>query len=68
MPDATKDSIPGARGATVGDVPIHSVRSHGYMLLIKRLSLVIQVKHFQFDMTQLIEQASCQEFYLEYVK
>ncbi len=31
MPDATKTSIPGARGATVGDVPIHSVRSHGYV-------------------------------------
>ena len=31
MPDATKSSIPGARGATVGDVPIHSVRSHGYV-------------------------------------
>jgi 4-hydroxy-tetrahydrodipicolinate reductase len=31
MPDATKDAIPGARGATVGDVPIHSVRSHGYV-------------------------------------
>ena len=31
MPDATKDAIPGARGATVGDVLIHSVRSHGYV-------------------------------------
>jgi 4-hydroxy-tetrahydrodipicolinate reductase len=31
MPDATKDAIAGARGATVGDVPIHSVRSHGYV-------------------------------------
>ena len=31
MPDATKDAIPGARGVTVGDVPIHSVRSHGYV-------------------------------------
>jgi 4-hydroxy-tetrahydrodipicolinate reductase len=31
MPDATKDGIAGARGATVGDVPIHSVRSHGYV-------------------------------------
>jgi 4-hydroxy-tetrahydrodipicolinate reductase len=31
MPDATKDAILGARGATVGDVPIHSVRSHGYV-------------------------------------
>jgi len=31
MPDATKDGLAGARGATVGDVPIHSVRSHGYV-------------------------------------
>ena len=31
MPDATKGAIAGARGATVGDVPIHSVRSHGYV-------------------------------------
>ena len=31
MPDATKSSLPGARGAKVGDVPIHSVRSHGYV-------------------------------------
>lgn len=31
MPDATKDAIAGARGATVGDVPIHSIRSHGYV-------------------------------------
>ena len=30
MPDASKTIIPGARGAKVGDVPIHSVRSHGY--------------------------------------
>jgi 4-hydroxy-tetrahydrodipicolinate reductase len=29
MPDASKTIIPGARGAKVGDVPIHSVRSHG---------------------------------------
>jgi len=31
MPDASKTLIPGARGAKVGDVPIHSVRSHGYV-------------------------------------
>ena len=31
MPDASKTIIPGARGAKVGDVPIHSVRSHGYV-------------------------------------
>ena len=31
MPDASKTIIPGARGAKVGDVPIPSVRSHGYV-------------------------------------
>jgi 4-hydroxy-tetrahydrodipicolinate reductase len=31
MPDASATIIPGARGAKVGDVPIHSVRSHGYV-------------------------------------
>ena len=31
MPDASKTVITGARGAKVGDVPIHSVRSHGYV-------------------------------------
>jgi 4-hydroxy-tetrahydrodipicolinate reductase len=31
MPDASKTIIPGARGAKVGDVPVHSVRSHGYV-------------------------------------
>ena len=31
MPDASKTIIPGARGAKVGDVAIHSVRSHGYV-------------------------------------
>jgi 4-hydroxy-tetrahydrodipicolinate reductase len=31
MPDATKTSLPGARGAKVGDVPVHSIRGHGYV-------------------------------------
>jgi 4-hydroxy-tetrahydrodipicolinate reductase len=29
MPDATKTSIAGARGATVGQIPIHSIRLRG---------------------------------------
>ena len=29
MPDATSDSIPGARGANVSGVPIHSIRAQG---------------------------------------
>jgi 4-hydroxy-tetrahydrodipicolinate reductase len=29
MPDATTTSLPGARGAKVGDVPVHSVRLRG---------------------------------------
>lgn len=31
MPDATRESLDGARGANVGDVPIHSVRARGYV-------------------------------------
>jgi 4-hydroxy-tetrahydrodipicolinate reductase len=29
MPDATSDSIPGARGANVSGVPVHSIRAQG---------------------------------------
>jgi len=29
MPDKTTSALPGARGAKVGDVPIHSVRLRG---------------------------------------
>lgn len=31
MPDATKSAIAGARGAKVGEVPVHSIRGHGYV-------------------------------------
>ena len=31
MPDATKSALPGARGANVADVPVHSIRGHGYV-------------------------------------
>jgi 4-hydroxy-tetrahydrodipicolinate reductase len=31
MPDATKFELPGARGGKIGDVPVHSIRSHGYV-------------------------------------
>ena len=31
MPDATAESLDGARGANVGGVPIHSVRARGYV-------------------------------------
>ena len=31
MPDATKTELPGSRGSKVGEVPIHSIRSHGYV-------------------------------------
>lgn len=31
MPDATKESLDGARGASVADVPIHSVRARGFV-------------------------------------
>ncbi len=31
MPDATKTEMPGSRGSKIGEVPIHSIRSHGYV-------------------------------------
>ena len=31
MPDSTKSEISGSRGGKVGDVPVHSIRSHGYV-------------------------------------
>jgi 4-hydroxy-tetrahydrodipicolinate reductase len=31
MPDATKSSLTGARGAIEGDVPVHSIRANGYV-------------------------------------
>lgn len=31
IPDATQESLDGARGAKVGDVPIHSVRARGFV-------------------------------------
>lgn len=31
MPDATKSSLEGARGATVEGIPVHSVRARGYV-------------------------------------
>ena len=31
MPDATKTELTGTRGGKVGDVPVHSIRSHGYV-------------------------------------
>lgn len=31
MPDATKTSLDGARGATVDGIPVHSVRARGYV-------------------------------------
>jgi len=31
MPDATKSALPGARGANVAGVPVHSIRGHGYV-------------------------------------
>ncbi|MFM8191061.1 MAG: 4-hydroxy-tetrahydrodipicolinate reductase [Candidatus Nanopelagicus sp.] len=31
MPDKTNSGLPGARGAKVGDVLVHSIRSHGFV-------------------------------------
>jgi len=32
MPDATKQSLDGARGSKVGDIPIHSIRAQGLVV------------------------------------
>mgnify|MGYP002655206800 CR=1 FL=1 len=40
MPDATSTSLDGARGATVGDIPVHSVRLRGLVAHQEVLSLI----------------------------
>jgi 4-hydroxy-tetrahydrodipicolinate reductase len=66
-PDATTTSLDGARGATVGQIPVHSVRLRG-LLLTKKFSLVASEKLSQLDMTQLIALVLCQVYYLAFVR
>jgi len=53
MPDATADAAPGARGATVDDVPVHSVRVRGFVaheeVLLGNPGEVLTVRHDSLD-------------------
>jgi 4-hydroxy-tetrahydrodipicolinate reductase len=53
MPDATTTSLDGARGATVGDVPVHSVRLRGLIahqeVLFGGLGETLTIRHDSLD-------------------
>ena len=53
MPDATKSTIDGARGAKVGDIPVHSVRLRGLVahqeVLLGGLGETLTIRHDSID-------------------
>ena len=53
MPDKTSTALPGARGAKVGDVPIHSVRLRGLVahqeVLLGDLGETLSIRHDSID-------------------
>jgi 4-hydroxy-tetrahydrodipicolinate reductase len=53
MPDATSTSLDGARGALVGDVPVHSVRLRGLVahqeVLFGGLGETLSIRHDSLD-------------------
>jgi 4-hydroxy-tetrahydrodipicolinate reductase len=53
MPDATSTSLDGARGATVGDVPVHSVRLRGLVahqeVLLGGIGETLSIRHDSID-------------------
>jgi 4-hydroxy-tetrahydrodipicolinate reductase len=53
MPDATTTSIDGARGAIVGDVPVHSVRARGLVahqeVIFGGLGETLTIRHDSLD-------------------
>ena len=53
MPDATTTSLDGARGATVGDIPVHSVRLRGLIahqeVLLGGLGETLSIRHDSLD-------------------
>ncbi len=55
MPDKTSTSLPGARGAKVGDVPIHSVRLRGLVahqeVLLGDQGETLSIRHDSIDRT-----------------
>jgi 4-hydroxy-tetrahydrodipicolinate reductase len=55
MPDATAVSLPGARGAKVGDVPVHSVRLRGLVahqeVIFGEVGETLTLRHDSIDRT-----------------
>ena len=53
MPDATSTSLDGARGATVGDIPVHSVRVRGLVahqeVLLGGIGETLSIRHDSID-------------------
>ena len=53
MPDATSTSLDGARGATVGDIPVHSVRLRGLVahqeVLLRGIGETLTIRHDSID-------------------
>lgn len=53
MPDATKSSLDGARGAKVGEIPVHSVRLRGLVahqeVLLGGIGETLSIRHDSID-------------------
>ena len=53
MPDATSTSLEGARGATIGDIPVHSVRLRGLVahqeVLLGGIGETLSIRHDSID-------------------
>jgi 4-hydroxy-tetrahydrodipicolinate reductase len=53
MPDATSTSLDGSRGATVGDIPVHSVRLRGLVahqeVLLGGIGETLTIRHDSID-------------------
>ena len=53
MPDATTSSLDGARGATAGDIPVHSVRLRGLVahqeVLLGGIGETLSIRHDSID-------------------
>ena len=53
MPDATTSSLDGARGATVGEIPVHSVRVRGLVahqeVLLGGIGETLSIRHDSID-------------------
>jgi 4-hydroxy-tetrahydrodipicolinate reductase len=53
MPDATTSSLEGARGATVGEIPVHSVRLRGLVahqeVLLGGIGETLSIRHDSID-------------------